>query len=175
MSIAEVGTMTSGFEMSRGGGQARGIWAGYTPGGVATVNTNVHGDVVVDSGAIINAASGVGIGLYNWSVGNISAILEASSSITAVSNGVDVFAQGGGNVTIVNSGTVTTSSGIGIFAGTRTGLATTANGIISINNSGAITSLGSTNNPVIQINNDSSQGATFTNSGTVPANLFSAG
>jgi hypothetical protein len=78
-------------------------------------------------------------------------------------------------VTIVNSGTVTTSSGIGIFAGTGTGLATTGNGIISISNSGgAITSLGSANNPVIQINNNSSQGATFTNSGTVTAKLFSA-
>ena len=81
--------------------------------------------MIVDNSATINAASGVGIGLYNFGVGSISATLEASSSINAVTAGLNVFAQGGGNVTIINDGTIADPSGAGIIAGTGNGLTTT--------------------------------------------------
>ncbi len=63
ISVTAVGTINSGFD-TPSGGQPGGIWAGYTPGGVGTVNTNVAGSVIVDNAAAINAAAGVGIGLY---------------------------------------------------------------------------------------------------------------
>ncbi|TMJ52385.1 MAG: hypothetical protein E6G85_11905 [Alphaproteobacteria bacterium] len=169
-------TINSGFDINTGGNQPGGIWAGYAPGGtVQTINTHVAGNVIVDNSATINAASGVGIGLYNAGVGNITATLEASSSINAVTAGLNVFAQGGGSVTIVNKGTITAPSGTGIIAGTGNGLATTGNGILSINNSGTISSLGVASNSVIQINNFSAQDATLTNSGTITSTLFSSG
>ena len=168
-------TIDSGFDTNPGGGQPGGIWAGYIPGGGQAVNTHVAGNVIVDNSATINAAAGVGIGLYNWGVGNISATLEASSSIKAVATGLNVFAQGGGNVTIVNKGTIADPSGAGVIVGTGNGLTTTGNGIISINNSGAISSLGIASSSVVQINNLSVQDATLTNSGTITSNQLSSG
>jgi hypothetical protein len=173
ISISAFGTINSGFGMSTGGGQPAGILAGYTPGGVGAVNSNVHGNVVVDNGAIVNAASGVGVGLYNWGVGNLTATLENSSAITAQAAGVSAYAQGGGNVSITNHGIITVASGVGISAGTGIGVANGVSGVISINNSGSIAALGSVNSPVVQINNGSTQSASFTNSGTVAANLVS--
>jgi len=175
ISITTFGTINSGFDMSTGGGQPGGIWAGYTPGGVGTVNSNVHGNVVLDNSAVINAASGVGIGLYNWGVGNLTATLESSSAITAPTTGINANALGGGNVSITNHGTITVASGVGISAGTGTGAANSVSGIVSISNTGAIAALGSVNSPVVQINNSSTQGAVFTNSGTVTANLLATG
>ena len=169
-------TINSGFDTNTGAGQPGGIWAGYAPnGGVQTVNTHVAGNVIVDNSARINAASGVGIGLYNAGVGNINATLEASSSINAITAGLNAFAQGGGNVTIINKGTITAPSGNGIIAGTGNSLTATGNGVLSINNSGVISSLGVASSSVIQINNFSAQDATFTNSGSVTANLLSSG
>ncbi len=175
ISITARGNINSGYNMSQGGGQPGGIWAGYTPGGVQTANANVAGNVSVDSGATINSASGVGIGLYNWGAGNITATLQSSNSITAAAAGLNIFAQGGGNVLITNPGTITAATGTGIAAGTGTGLNATGNGTLSISNTGSITALGSGSNSVIQLNNNSAQGATFANSitGTVTANLFS--
>ncbi|HEV2970744.1 MAG TPA: Ig-like domain-containing protein [Pirellulales bacterium] len=163
ISITTVGTINSGFDMPTGGGFSGGIWAGY---GVGTVNSNILGNVLVDNSAIINAASGAGIGLYNWGVGNLTATLETSSAITAQAIGVNAYALGGGNVSINNKGTITVASGIGISAGTGNGVANSVNGIVSITNSGAISALGSSFSPVVQINNDSTQGATFTNTST---------
>ena len=155
--------------MARRDGLPGGIWAGYTPGGVQEVNSNVAGNVIIDNFATINAASGVGIGLYNWGVGNLTVTLESSSSITAPTTGVSAYAQGGGNVSITNHGLITVASGVGISAGTGNGVANSVSGIVSINNSGTIVALGSVDSPVIQINNGSTQGAIFTNSGTVTA------
>ena len=163
ISITTVGTINSGFDMPTGGGFSGGIWAGY---GVGTVNSNILGNVVVDNSAIINAASGAGIGLYNWGVGNLTATLETSSAITAPAIGVNAYALGGGNVSINNKGTITVASGIGISVGTGNGVANSVNGIVSITNSGAIAALGSPFSPVVQINNDSTQGATFSNTST---------
>jgi hypothetical protein len=177
ISIKPIGTINSGFDT--GGGEPGGIWAGYTPGGIGAVNSNVQGNVVVDNSAIINAASGVGIGLYNWGVGNLTANLESSSAITAPAMGLNAYAQGGGSVTITNLGTITVASGVGISAGTGNGVANSVGGVVTVNNisnSGnvaSITGLGSVNSPVIQINNDSTNGAIFTNSGTVTAQLLS--
>src|SRR5258705_6011790 len=98
ISITARGNINSGYNMSQGGGQPGGIWAGYTPGGVQTANANVAVNVSVDSGATINSASGVGIGLYNCGAGNITATLQSSNSITAAAAGLNIFAQGGGNV-----------------------------------------------------------------------------
>src|SRR5260370_40175453 len=109
--------------MSQGGGQPAGISAGYTPGGVGAVNAGVQGNVTIDSSAIINAPSGEGIGLYNWGIGNISATLEAASSINAVATGMNVFAQGGGNVTIANNGTLSAPNRTRTSARTGTRLA----------------------------------------------------
>jgi large repetitive protein len=167
ISITTFGTINSGFDTADG--EPGGIWAGYTPGGVQSVDPNVAGNVIVDNFAVINAASGVGIGLYNWGVGNITATLESSSSITAPATGVNADALGGGNVSITNLGTITAASGVGIYAGTGNGVANSVSGIVSINNSGIIVAFGSVDSPVIQINNDSTQGAIFTNSGTVSA------
>ena len=136
------------------------------------VNSNVHGNVIVDNAANINAASGVGIGLYNFGVGNLSATIRPTSTISAISAGVNAFAQGGGSVSIVNQGVIIANSGAGITVGTGTGTPNSVSGVISINNSGAITSLGSSANPAIQINNASTQAAILTNSGTITANLF---
>ncbi len=175
ISITAAGTINSGFNMSPGGGQPGGMWVGYSPGSGNIVTPNVHGNVVLDSLATINAASGVGIGLYNWGVGNVTATIEASSTVSGVTAGMNVFANGGGNVTITNSGTVTTPSGYGILAGTGNGLATAGTGIISITSSNAIRSLGALNNAVVQVSNWSTQNATFANSAnaTVTSNLFS--
>jgi nitrogen fixation protein len=171
ISIIAAGTINSGFNTN--GNQPGGMWIGYSAASGAVV-PGVHGSVLVDSSAIINAASGVGVGLYNFGTGSITAALEPASSITAVSAGVNAFAQGGGNLTIINQGTIAAPSGAGIIAGSGNGLSTTGNGIISITNSGAITSLGGTGTAVVQINNWSAQDATFANTGTVVANLFSA-
>src|SRR5258708_15646159 len=170
--IGTISTINSGFDMSTNGNQPGGIWAGYNPGGQAVVNSNVHGNVVIDNYANINAASGVGIGLYNFGVGNLSATIEASSTISAASAGVNAFAQGGGNVSIVNHGAIVANGGTGITVGTGTGTPNSVGGFISVNNSGAITSLGSSPNPVVQINNASTQAAILTNSGNITANLF---
>ena len=156
----------------RNGSQPGGIWAGYNPAGQGLVNSNVHGNVIVDNAANINAASGVGIGLYNFGVGNLSATIRPSSTISAISAGVNAFAQGGGSVSIVNQGVIIANGGAGITVGTGTGTPNSVSGVISVNNSGAITSLGSSANPAIQINNASTQAAILTNSGTITANLF---
>ena len=132
----------------------------------------MHGNVTVDNAANINAASGVGIGLYNFGVGNLSATIRPTSTVTAISAGVNAFAQGGGSVSIVNQGVIIANSGAGITVGTGTGTPNSVSGVISINNSGAITSLGSSASPAIQINNASTQAAILTNSGTITANLF---
>ena len=174
ISITANGTINSGFDMNSGGGEPGGIWAGYN-GGSGTVNTAIAGSVIVDSFAAINAAAGAGIGLYNLGVGNVSLTLETTSAIRAPLQGVSAFAQGGGNVTIVNKGTITSASGVGISVGTGTGLTTAGSGTVSVTNSGTVTTLGSSNIAVVQINNDSTKGATFTNTGSVVANLYSAG
>ncbi|MGZ5874122.1 MAG: beta strand repeat-containing protein [Bradyrhizobium sp.] len=175
ISITTFGTINSGFDTNTSGGQPSGIWAGYNPGGAGIVNTHVAGNVTVDNSATINAASGAGIGLYNFGVGSLSATLEASSLINAVTAGLNVFAQGGGNVTLINNGKIADPSGAGIITGTGNGLTTTGHGIISITNTntGSITGLGSVGNALIQINNDSANGATLTNSGTLKATLAS--
>jgi large repetitive protein len=175
ISITTSGIINSGFDTNTSGGQPAGIWAGYNPGGTGIVNTHVAGSVIVDNSATINAASGAGIGLYNFGVGSVSATLEAASSINAVTAGLNIFAQGGGNVTITNNGTIADPSGAGIIAGTGNGLTATGHGTISITNTntGSITALGSAGNALIQINNNSANGATVTNSGTVRATLTS--
>ena len=171
ISVTTFGTINSGFDA--GNGEPGGIWAGYTPGDVQAVNTNVAGNVIVDNSATINAASGTGIGLYNWGIGNLTVILETSSVITAPVTGVTAYAQGGGNVSITNHGTILITTGVGISAGTGNGVANSVSGVVSINNTGLIVGLGSLTSPVIQINNDSTQAAIFTNSGTVTAQQLS--
>ncbi len=173
ISVTTFGIINSGFDTNTSGGQPAGIWAGYNAGGSGNVNSLVAGSVIVDNSATINAASGAGVGLYNFGIGSVSATLEASSSIHAVSAGANVFAQGGGNVTITNNGTIVDPNGAGIIAGTGNGLTTTGHGTISITNTGSITALGAAGNALIQINNYSANGATFTNSGTVRATLAS--
>ena len=163
------GTITSGYNFFQGGGTPSGISAGYSFNG--SVNPAVHGNVVLDISATVNAVSGSGINLYNFGVGNLSATIEASSTISAVSAGVNAFAQGGGNVSIANLGSISAYAGSGITVGTG-GNASTGNGVISINNSNGIIGLGVQSNAVVQINNNSTQGATVTNSGTISSRLF---
>ncbi|WP_456765740.1 Ig-like domain-containing protein [Bradyrhizobium sp. USDA 3650] len=181
ISVTAFGTINSAFNMFTGGGQPGGIWSGYNAGGSQTVNTFVHGNVVIDTGATINAAAGVGVGLYNFGTGAITATLEQSSLINAVSAGLNIFAQGGGNVTIANHGAVTDPTGYGIVVGTGQP-STGGSGVISISNlhdaggqatSGVMVALGSLSNATIQVNNWSNQGATVTNSGTIAATQFS--
>ncbi|HEV2970327.1 MAG TPA: hypothetical protein VGY55_10070, partial [Pirellulales bacterium] len=171
ISITSIGTINSGFNMPTGGGLSGGIWAGY---GTGTISTSIQGNVLVDNSAIINAASGAGIGLYNWGVGNLTATLETSSAITAQAIGVNAYALGGGNVSITNHGTITVAGGVGISAGTGNGVANSVSGTVSVTNSGTITALGSPFSPVVQINNGSTQAATFTNAvgGSVVAGEF---
>ncbi|UFW44943.1 Ig-like domain-containing protein [Bradyrhizobium sp. WSM471] len=181
ISVTAFGTINSAFNMFTGGGQPGGIWSGYNAGGSQTVNTFVHGNVVIDTGATINAAAGVGVGLFNFGTGAITATLEQSSLINAVSAGLNIFAQGGGNVTIANHGAVTDPTGYGIVVGTGQP-STGGSGVISISNlhdaggqatSGVMVALGSLSNATIQVNNWSNQGATVTNSGTIAATQFS--
>src|SRR5262249_33600194 len=136
LSITSRGTINSGFDMGSGGGTPGGIWAGYS-NGPNTVNTAVLGNVVIDNFATIQAAAGVGIGIYNWGVGNINLTLESSSAIEAPVNGLSIFSQGGGNVTIANSGTIVSTFGSTIIAGTGTSVAS-SHGVASISNSGTI-------------------------------------
>lgn len=167
ISIQAAGTINSGYN----GGQ-QGIFAAYTPGGLGTVNANVAGNIVLDSTAVINSPVGVGIELDNWGIGNITATLESSGSITADIKGVVASAMGGGNVSITNKGAITVTAVAAIHAQTGTGILNGVSGVISVNNSGAITALGSAIGPVIEINNGSTQSATFTNTGTVTASLL---
>ena len=60
-----------GLRYGTSGNQPGGIWAGYNRGGPG-VNSNVHGNVVIDNAANIIADSGVGIGMYNFGVGDVS-------------------------------------------------------------------------------------------------------
>ncbi|MCG2645685.1 MULTISPECIES: Ig-like domain-containing protein [Bradyrhizobium] len=182
VSVTAFGTINSAYDMFTGGGQPGGIWGGYSGGGNQTVNTFVHGNVIVDSGATINAAAGVGIGLYNFGTGTISATLEQSSAINAISAGLNIFAQGGGNVTIVNHGGLTVPTGTGIVAGSGQP-STGGSGVISISNlhdvggpasSGLIVALGSLSNATIQVYNWSNQDAAIANSGTITATQFSS-
>src|SRR6185437_14090501 len=83
---------------------------------------------------------------------------------TADIKGVVASAMGGGNVSITNKGAITVTAVAAIHAQTGTGI---PNGV-----SGAITALGSAIGPVIEINNGSTQGAIFTNTGTVTASLL---
>jgi hypothetical protein len=171
ISVTALGTIDSGF-MPSGNGLPGGIQAGYN-GGSGTVNSNVLGNVVVDSSANINTAFGYGIELYNDGLGNLTATLESSSAITAPKVGVNAYTPGGGNVSVTNHGTITVATGVGISAGTGNGVANSVGGLITINNTDAVTALGSTTSPVIQINNGSTQVAVFTNSGTITSQLFS--
>ena len=182
VSVTAFGTINSAYNMFTGGGQPGGIWGGYSAGGSQTVNSFVHGNVMVDTGATINASAGVGVGLYNFGTGTITATLEQSSAITAVSAGLNIFAQGGGNITIVNHGAITVPTGYGILVGSGQPSAS-GSGIILISNlhdaggpssSGTIVALGSLSNATIQVNNWSSQGATIANSGTIAATQFSS-
>ena len=93
------------------------------------MNTGVQGSVIVDNSAAINAASGVGIGLYNWGTGNLTAIIEFLHPVTPLPLGVSAFAQGGGSVTVTNNGAITAANGAGIAAGTGT----STTGVVSIN------------------------------------------
>ena len=173
VSVTVFGTIDSGLVPTGNGGQPGGIQAGYNNNGTNTLNSNIQGNVVVDSSASIDAAWGVGIGLFNYGIGNLTATLEASSVIIASAIGVNAYAQGGGNVTITNHGTITVAQGTGISVGTGNGAAGSVGGVVSVTNTDSVTALGSINNPVIQINNDSTQAATFTNSGTITSQLFS--
>ncbi|MGH6682429.1 MAG: beta strand repeat-containing protein, partial [Pseudolabrys sp.] len=69
-------------------------------------------------------------------------------------------------------GAITVTAAAGIHAQTGTGILNGVGGIISVNNSGAVSALGSAIGPVIEINNGSTHSATFTNTGTVTANLL---
>jgi hypothetical protein len=175
IAVAANGTINSSFDLNPGGGQPGGIVAGYNNGGANIVSSAIAGSVIIDSFATINAAAGDGDEIYNFGVGNVSLTLESTSAINAPLQAVSAFAQGGGNVTIVNKGTITSASGIGISVGTGNGLTTISSGTISVTNSGTMTASGSSYNAVVQINNDSTQGATFTNTGSIVANLYSAG
>ncbi|MEO8834551.1 MAG: hypothetical protein ABI407_20265 [Bradyrhizobium sp.] len=166
ISIQVAGTIASGYN-----GGENGIYAEYS-GGLGTVNANVAGNIVLDSTAVINSPVGVGIELDNWGIGDITATLESSGSITADIKGLVASAKGGGNVSITNKGAITVTAVVGIHAQTGTGILNSVNGVISINNSGAVTAPGSASRPVIEIDNGSTQSATFTNTGTVTANLL---
>ena len=176
VSVTALGTINSGYVATGGGnGLPSGIGAGYNNGGSGITSSNIQGNVVVDSFATINAASGFGVGLFNVGVGSETATLESSSVITALTVGVNAYAQGGGNVTITNNGSVTVATGVGISTGTGN-VPSSVSGVITVTNAntGAVAALGTIDRPVVQINNDSTQGATFTNSGTVTSQLFSA-
>jgi hypothetical protein len=191
ISITANGTINSGFDNGTGGGSPGGIWAGYNNNNSNTFNSAIAGNVIIDNFAAINASAGTGVGMYNYGVGNINLTLESTSAINAPLQGVSAFAQGGGNVTIANSGVITAASGTGIATGTGSALTGAGNGTISITNSGTkdsqgdftsgiIDGLGASNGAgsitaVVQINSASAQAATFTNTGFVVADLYSAG
>jgi hypothetical protein len=165
------GTINSGYNFFTGGGTPSGISAGYSSNGL--LNTAVHGNVVLDSSATVNAASGTGINLYNNGVGNINATLQVASSVTAAQGGVNAFSAGGGNITVDNRGTITAGN-IGINAGNGGSNPFSSNGQISVVNSGSVSGPGAPYMPVVNISNaNSSQTATFGNSGTIAAGLFS--
>ncbi|MGH6708545.1 MAG: hypothetical protein ACREEK_06195 [Bradyrhizobium sp.] len=162
------GTITAGYNFFQGGGTPSGISAGYN----GSLNTAVHGNVVLDNSATIKAVSGAGIGLNNNGVGNISATLQVASSITAAQSGVNAFNAGGGNITVDNRGTIAAGS-IGINTGNGAINPSSVNGLISVINSGTIVAPGAPYMPVVNIGNaNSNQTATLGNSGTIAAGLF---
>jgi hypothetical protein len=169
ISVVAAGQINSGFNTS--GGQPGGIWAGYSSSN-GNVLPNVHGNINIDSSAIINALSGVGIGSYDVGTGNTTVTLASSSSITADTAGLSIFGQGGGSITITNSGSIVAPHGAGILAGTGTGLTSTGQGVLTITNSGAVGALGSEIFPVVQLNNFSSKDAVLTNSGTLTSYAY---
>jgi large repetitive protein len=170
ISITSLGTIYSGYD-NAGNFYPAGIGAGYNPGSTGTVST---GNVFLDNSAQINAPW-VGINLYNFGTGNINATLEASSTITATLIGVNAYAQGGGSITLTNSGSIVAANGSGISIGSGTGLTSAGHGTTSLTNSGTISALGAGNEAAVSISNDSVQAATFTNSGSVVAALYTAG
>ncbi|MBR0841063.1 cadherin-like domain-containing protein [Bradyrhizobium liaoningense] len=170
VSVTAAGTINSGYNFFANGSGPSGIAAGFGSSN-GQVNSAVQGNVVVNTSASVTAASGWGLNLYNFGTGNISATVQAGSVIKAPLVGVNAFAQGGGSVTIINNGSIT-SSGTGINTGTGTG-ASSVNGTMSVTNTGTIVGSGSVFNQVVQINSsNSTQPATFTNSGIVTASLF---
>ena len=121
------GTINSGYNFFQGGGTPSGISAGYGTNGA--LSTALHGNVILDNSATINAVSGLGINLYNNGVGSISATLRAGS-ITAAQGGVNAFSAGGGNITIDNRGTINAGN-IGINTGNGASNPSSVNGLIS--------------------------------------------
>ncbi|QDW47974.1 hypothetical protein FFI89_032165 [Bradyrhizobium sp. KBS0727] len=165
------GTIKSGYNFFQGGGTPSGISAGYGTNGA--LSTTLHGNVILDNSATINAVSGAGINLYNNGVGSISATLRAGS-INAAQGGVNAFSSGGGNITIDTRGTINAGT-IGINAGNGTSNPSSVNGLISILNSGTVNAPGAPYMPVVNVNNsNSSQTATLSNSpgGNIAASLF---
>ncbi len=116
------GTIHSGSILTGTGNPPGGIVAGYlgpTPGGVITSTyplTAIHGDVVVNNFANINADSGDGIRAYNFGIGDV-AVNEFAGTITTHASPVNGFGNG---ITATNNGTgdihVTTTAGIVINA-----------------------------------------------------------
>jgi hypothetical protein len=204
ISITAVGTINSGSAPTATSNVPAGIIAGYAgaTSGNGTPNAAVFGNVVVNNSANINAAAGDGIRAFNYGNGNITVNDLAGTTITAPgrygilasdfgagdisittsagdginsgTTGIQANGNGGGSVSVTNNGMITVANGVGISAGTGNGAAGSVSGVVSVTNSGTVVALGSTNNPVIQINNESTQGATFTNSGTITSQLFSA-
>ena len=162
------GTITPGIIPTGNGNPAAGILAGYNFNG--SPDDNVAGSLIIDDFASISAPSGTdGIRGFNYGVGDITIIAEATAIISGGRYGIGAVGHDGGDAHINNSATV---SGLtaGVFA------QTTGTGAISIVNSGTgvIQNSGNSSNPAISIADDATGSAVINNFGSIEANQNSA-
>ena len=122
------GTITPGIIPTGNGNPAAGILAGYNFNG--SPDDNVAGSLIIDDFASISAPSGTdGIRGFNYGVGDITIIAEATAIISGGRYGIGAVGHDGGDAHINNSATVSGPTA-GVFA------QTTGTGAISIVNSG---------------------------------------
>jgi hypothetical protein len=132
------GTITSGAIPTADGSRAAGIVAGYNGDGSA--ESNVHGTVVIDDYASINAAAGTdGIRGYNFGTGTITITTETGAVITAGHDGLDAVGKDGGDVNITNYATVSAPTAIFAMADEQADGTGTGTGTATIHNYGTLT------------------------------------
>ncbi|WP_212333476.1 hypothetical protein [Bradyrhizobium manausense] len=137
------GTINSGTTLTGSGDVPAGILAGYNPNNLDTPNNGVHGSVLIDSHATIQAPLGTdGIRGINYggpdgsgAGGDIKILVESDSNVTGGRYGVAALGYNGGDVSVTNNGSV---FGGGLAAVNAT---TTGSGAATIDNSGFIDGL----------------------------------
>jgi hypothetical protein len=137
ISVTAAGTINSGTALTGTGKEPGGVLAGYLGGSVipTTLPINIHGEVVVNNSATINAAGGDGIRAYNYGIGNVT-VNEFSGTITALDASSLTPAGYGIGIAAVNYGSGDIS--VNMTAGT---INSGGSGIVAVNQAASSTAL----------------------------------